>query len=109
MAFDRLVMANPYNGKTRYAPIGFSWTTFFFGIWPAIFRGSWKFALLMFLTAIATLGLSCLVWPFIYNRLYLNDLIKDGYRFKIAERNSSFEAISAYSRKVLPLYEEVSQ
>ncbi|AAV90257.1 uncharacterized protein ZMO1_ZMO1633 [Zymomonas mobilis subsp. mobilis ZM4 = ATCC 31821] len=103
MAFDRLILTNPYNGKIRKAPIGFSWTTFFFGLWPAIFRGSWKYALLMFLTIFPTLGLSTLIWPFIFNRLYLNSLLEDGFRLKIAERGSSVERISAYSRMNIAL------
>ncbi|MFT8736317.1 MAG: hypothetical protein ABF760_02510 [Zymomonas mobilis] len=103
MAFDHLILVNSYNGKIRRAPIGFSWTTFFFGLWPAVFRGSWKYALLMFLTIFPTLGISSLVWPFIFNRLYLNSLLEDGFRLKSSEKGTSVERISIYSRQNIAL------
>lgn len=106
MAFDRLILNNPHDGKIRKAPIGFSWTTFFFGLWPAVFRGSWKYAILMFLTFFPTLGISAFVWPFIFNRLYLNSLLEDGYRLKLSEKGTPIERISAYSRSTVLSLEE---
>ncbi|MCL4410188.1 MAG: hypothetical protein M1356_07755, partial [Gammaproteobacteria bacterium] len=59
---------------------GFSWTTFFFGIFPALFRGDWKWAVIMLLLALVTFGFSQLVFIFIYNKLYIRDLIGAGYK-----------------------------
>lgn len=66
-------------GFTKEIKIGFSWTTLFFGCFPALFRSDWKWAAIMFLAACLTCGLSWLVFPFVYNRLYINDLLSNGY------------------------------
>jgi len=73
------MMKNSF-GAIKMGKSGFSWTTLFFGIFPALFRGDFKWALIMFLIGFFTGGLSWLVFPFIYNKLYMNDLITSGYR-----------------------------
>jgi hypothetical protein len=30
------------NGATLSIPVGFSWTTFVFGLWPSVFRSHWR-------------------------------------------------------------------
>ncbi|PID05884.1 MULTISPECIES: hypothetical protein [unclassified Sporosarcina] len=75
-------------GLTKSVKVGFSWTTFFFGFFPALFRGDLKWAAIMFILALAagsfTLGLGAwipgLVFSFIYNKIYIKDLIERGYR-----------------------------
>lgn len=82
MAYTKLVMENPKTGQIKEAPAGFSWTVFFFSFFPALFRGDWKWAIIMFIIASLTVGLSGLVFMFIYNKLYIKDLISDGYKVK---------------------------
>jgi hypothetical protein len=59
---------------------GFSWTTLFFGFFPALFRGDLKWACIMFICAWITAGISLLVFPFIYNNIYENELREKGYK-----------------------------
>ena len=43
MASMTLNMKNPQTGQVKQAPVGFSWTVFFFGMFPAFFRGDIKY------------------------------------------------------------------
>tara|TARA_Y100000992_G_C21243287_1_gene481876 strand:- start:1022 stop:1318 length:297 start_codon:yes stop_codon:yes gene_type:complete len=80
MAFATLNMQN--KGVMKTAPVGFSWTTFFFGFFPALFRGDWKYALIIGVASFFTFGLAGFVMAFFYNRLYIQDLLKSGYKVK---------------------------
>jgi hypothetical protein len=73
------MMRNDY-GQMKEGKDGFSWTTFFFGVFPALFRGDWKYFGIMLFAALISLGFSWLVFPFIYNKLYMKDLIQSGYK-----------------------------
>lgn len=77
MASAKLYLTNGVQSKV--APIGFSWTTFFFGCLPALIRGDWKWGLIQVVLAILTSGISILVFMFIYNKLYVKDLLDNGY------------------------------
>ncbi len=46
-----------------------------------MFRSDWKWAIIMAVAGMVTAGLSCLVFPFIYNKLYLDDLLNSGWAF----------------------------
>jgi len=39
MAFTSIMFENPNTGVIKGAPVGFSWMTFFFVLFPALFRG----------------------------------------------------------------------
>ena len=72
--------------KTGY--YGYSWTTLFFGPFPALFRGDFKWFLVVLLATIIILPVTgpfaplfWLVWAFFYNRIYTRDLIQSGYVF----------------------------
>ncbi|SES08212.1 hypothetical protein [Salipaludibacillus aurantiacus] len=74
-------------GVTKEVKLGFSWTTFFFGFFPALFRGDLKWAAIMFITAAVaaffTLGFGAwipgIIFSFVYNKLYIKDLLEKGY------------------------------
>lgn len=76
-----IMMRNPRTGIIRKGFIGFSWTTLFFGGFPALFRGDILTGLLVLLANFLTGGLAGLVWAFFYNKRYTLDLIEEGYRF----------------------------
>jgi len=80
MAFTTILFKNPNDGSMKQAPVGFSWTVFFFGFFPPLIRGDWKWAIIFLLCAVITFGLSNLVFMFIYNKLYIKDLIGSGYK-----------------------------
>lgn len=74
-------------GAVKAIKVGFSWTTFFFGFLPALFRGDLKWAIIILAIEIVlgtfTVGIGAwatgVVFAFIYNKLYINDLMKKGY------------------------------
>ena len=46
MNFSEINLFNEYTGKYKDAPLGFSWTTLFWGFFPALFRDTYlKFSL----------------------------------------------------------------
>lgn len=74
-----ITLFHPATSNYRLVPTGFSWTTLFFGFLPALFRNDIKWAAIQFAVAILTSGLSVLAFPFFYNKLHLDDLLKDGW------------------------------
>jgi hypothetical protein len=105
MAYNSLMMENPQTGRIKDASVGFSWTTLFFGIFVPLVRGDGKWALIMFLLGLLTFGLSWLVFPFLYNKLYLKDLLGNGFKVRLAA-HGSVDALSSRLGMSLPLFEE---
>ena len=73
------MLKHSQTGALREVPLGFSWTTLFFGIFPAFFRGDFKNGIMMLIIAIFTLGWSWLIMPFFYNKMYVNALVSKGW------------------------------
>lgn len=81
-------LTNDSTRQVKDVKIGWSWTTFFFGFFPALFRGDWKWgliiALIQIITGTFTWGISVsivsIIFAIIYNKIYINDLLKQGYR-----------------------------
>ena len=80
-------LVNKNTNVVKEVPEGYSWTTFFFGFLPALFRGDLKWAAIIFIAALAigaiTLGFGGLlvgpIFGFFYNKVYTRDLIEKGY------------------------------
>lgn len=78
------------------APTGFSFTSVFFGFFPALFRGDWPAAGIAFgvgvFSLIPILGLLALpffvVYPCIYNRNFIARKVQEGYQ--IGEEDMKF-------------------
>ena len=79
MAFSTLNLKHPEFEITKEVPVGFSWTILFFGFFPPLFRGAFKWGLIMLITALLTSFLASLIFMFIYNKIYLKSLLEKGY------------------------------
>lgn len=91
MAFTTINFEQPQTGAIKSAPVGFSWTVFFFGFFVPLFRGDFKWAIIILLAHMLTMGLSGLIFMFIYNKLYIKDLIGSGYKARsIASGNLEY-------------------
>lgn len=83
----KIALKKDNSGLIKEVKVGFSWTTFFFGFFPALFRGDLKWAAIMFITAalagVATFGTATwvpyVVFSFIYNKIYIKELLEKGY------------------------------
>lgn len=64
----------------KYVKVGFSWSTYFFGWIPSIYRGDFKSFFKIFILGILTLGVYTDVKSFTVNKNYEYYLIKLGYR-----------------------------
>ncbi len=82
MAFATVQLVNENTGGVKEAPVGVSWTVLFFGPFPPLFRGDWKWFILILILAIFTWTISNLFFMFIYNKFSLKELISNGYRVK---------------------------
>jgi len=99
----KINMLNPDTGLIKTGFYGFSWTTFFFGAFPALFRSDFITFVGVFVVltiiAIATEGfgifLAMIVWAFMYNKYYTRRLIERGFKFNGSpeENNRAAKAI----------------
>jgi hypothetical protein len=80
MAYAKITFENPKTGSVKEAPIGFSWTTLFFGPLPALFRGHIGVGLAILVIAFITSCISNLVFCFIYNKMYVKHLLSQGFK-----------------------------
>lgn len=118
MAHSHINFKNPNYGKVVRAPVGFSWTTFLFGFWVALFRGDFKWAGLQILTIILvsllTQGLGTIIpiviYACLYNKFYIEDLLSAGYKVESIQSNFTLEQLSEKLGIALPsLLEQPSE
>jgi len=85
----KIRMKQKDTGLTKDGFISYSWTTLFFGSFPAPFRGDFitligVFVMVMILGVISFgIGafIAMIVWSFLYNKYYTRKLIEKGYQF----------------------------
>lgn len=102
MAYEIVTMENPHTGEMREAPLGFSWTVLFFGAFPALFRGDWKWFFIMLFIGFLTFGFSGLVFMFIYNKLHMKELIMKGFKAKSTSYDN-FDKLAARAGINIPV------
>lgn len=76
----QIVLEHPNLRKAETVKFGFSWTTLFFGFLVPLSRGDLTWSLLMAVIAVASGGISWIVFPFIYNNIYIKKMVKQGYK-----------------------------
>lgn len=74
-----IMLKNSRTGLVKKGFVGFSWTTFIFGGFPALFRGDIVLGLVTIVLQWITLGISTFIWAFFYNKHYTIKLIEQGY------------------------------
>ncbi|HQT61788.1 MAG TPA: hypothetical protein PLV07_10665 [Acidiphilium sp.] len=88
----KILLKNPATGITKNGFYGFSWTTFFFGGFPALFRGDYMIGLIFIVLSILTAGVAGFIFAFSYNRRYTTKLLEEGYRFAGSEAENAAAA-----------------
>lgn len=104
---NRIQMRNQSNGLTKDGFYGFSWTTLFFGGFPALFRGDFitfiGLTVVLIIIALVTAGFGAfaasIAWAFMYNKYYTRKLIEKGFTFDGTEDENS-RAANAIGVKV---------
>lgn len=82
MAFAVISLENKRSNQLKLAPVGYSWTNLIFGFFVPLLRGDWKWAIVFLLVGIVTWGFGSIITSFFYNKLYVSDLLKDGFKIK---------------------------
>jgi len=75
-----VVLKNPDTEEVKQALVGFSWTTLFFSGFVALMRGDIKWCVIQLVASFS--GVSLLIFPFIYNKLFIKELIAKGFKIK---------------------------
>lgn len=95
MAFAKAILIKDEAHDAREAPIGFSWTVLFFGLFVPLLREDWKWfvvmlLLTMFLGPVVVLYNAAMA--ILYNRIFFRGLIKKGYKMvEIEAENEHYE------------------
>lgn len=82
-----ITLMNKETGVTKECTTGYSWTTFFFGLFVPLIRGDLKWAIIMFalsfLAGSITFGIGGFfvgpIFAFFYNKIYIKDLMAHGF------------------------------
>ena len=73
---------HPVNNHPEKIYTGFSWPCFFFGPFWYLYKGIWGWALICWVTAMLTWGISVVIFPFFANKTHQDSLLKKGYLSK---------------------------
>ena len=96
----RIAMKHKESGIMKEGFYGFSWTTLFFGFFPALFRGDFITFIGGFVVSVIigifTLGIGTffigLTWAFMYNKYYTRKLLERGYVFAGQDSDNALAA-----------------
>ncbi len=77
----KITMHDPVTGISKSGFYGFSWTNFFFGGFPALFRGDIVIGLVVVVLNVLTWWIAGVIWSFFYNKHFTHRLVEKGYVF----------------------------
>ena len=101
MAHGKLIVTNPVTEEMKQIPVGYSWTTLFWGCFPALFRQDWKnFAIIagvIFAIGVFSAGalswIPLIVFSFIHNKMCVKDHLDKGWKIKDYMGSKSLAAV----------------
>jgi len=67
------------SGIAKSGYVGFSWTYLLFGWFVPVIRGELGVGVLHLVITFVSFGLSQLIFPFLYNRQYMNRMLTSGW------------------------------
>jgi hypothetical protein len=67
------------NKLLKQVPVGFSWSNLFFGFFTPFYRGDIRWGLVQLFVSFATFGFATFAFPFFYNRVYIINLLENGW------------------------------
>jgi hypothetical protein len=75
------------SGIAKDGYIGFSWTYLLFGWFVPVIRGEIGVGLIHLAITFVSFGLSQLIFPFLYNRQYMNRMLTSGWTLDSSDPN----------------------
>lgn len=102
MASNEVYFVHPKTGIRKTAPVGYSWTTLFFGPFPMLFRKKIKWFLLILLASIFTYWLVPIVLSFMINKLYIKSLVAEGFD-AVGVKYGSVDSVASILGVALPV------
>jgi hypothetical protein len=96
----RIALKHKDTGIIKDGFYGFSWTSFFFGFFPALFRGDFITFIggfvITVIIGLVTAGIGAffvgIVWAFMYNKYYTRKLIERGYALAGSDADNTLAA-----------------
>jgi hypothetical protein len=80
-------LIHPTAGIVKNGYVGYSWSYLIFGWFVPIYRGEIGIGVLHLIVALISIGLSQLIFPFIYNRQYMNRMLTSGWQLDPTDPN----------------------
>ncbi len=100
----KVVLKHPQTGEIKESATGFAWWMLLFGVFVPLVRGDFKWFFLSLLLSIPTFGLIWIILPFIYNKIYIKELIKKGFKVQRVE-GGSVEDLKRVLNMDVPIYD----
>lgn len=75
-----IALNHPKTKDVKLVPNGFSWTVLLFGPFVPLLRGDILWVFIILICALVTMGISSILFAFLYNNIYKNSLMNKGYK-----------------------------